>query len=68
MNGDDWYPNRGIQLYDTYYPTIHYNNDFYDYPYSETSMNSAYGMHLGNQVRLISLRKGDCKMYRDLMT
>ena len=54
MNGDDWYPNRGIQLYDTYYPTIHYNNDFYDYPYSETSMNSAYGMHLGNQACFIS--------------
>ena len=51
MNGDQYFPNRGIQLYDTYYPTVHYNNDFYDFPYSETTMNSAYGMHLSNMAR-----------------
>ena len=50
MNGDQYFPNRGIQLYDTYYPTVHYNNDFYDFPYSETTMNSAYGMHLSNMA------------------
>ena len=22
MNGDQYFPNRGIQLYDTYYPTV----------------------------------------------
>lgn len=50
MNGDQYFPNRGIQLYDTYYPTVHYNNDFYDFPYSEITMNSAYGMHLSNMA------------------
>ena len=52
MNGNNIFPNRGIQLYDTYYPQLHWNNAFYDFPYSKTQMNSAYGMHLGNQFAM----------------
>ena len=59
MNGDQYFPNRGIQLYDTYYPTVHYNNNFYDFPYSETTMNSAYGMHLSNMAGFLSFISGD---------
>ena len=46
----EYYPNRGINLYDTFVPSFYFNNVFYDWP-AETSDNraSAIGMHLHNR-------------------
>ena len=43
------FPTRGINVYDTFVPTYHFNLKFFDYPFSETKFNSAFGMHIANR-------------------
>ena len=53
---DAYFPYRGINMYDTYAPTLHYNNKFYDFPAELGSRNfaSAIGAHLNNQFGMVA--------------
>ena len=47
------FPDRGINVYDTFVPTLHYNLRFFDFPYSCSNcvekFSSGLGFHLKNQ-------------------
>ena len=49
-------PVRGVNLYDTYAATLHFNNQFFDYPAEKGSHNfaSAIGAHLNNQFGMVA--------------